>query len=314
MITVALDKDQYGITWIDIESPTESDLKSVAETYGLHKTAVADCLQPTHLPKFEQFDQVFFLIARAYDMIRSNDGETVQELTNKLAVFVGPDFIITIHRTANPYLENIRTVWQTKSKKISNVTHLLNDLLKGVISTYAQPIENCDERLSKLEKAAFAAGSRFPYREGYIILRKASVMKRILWMNLEVIRRLPQMPDQSRTFFQDLTEETQRQLVVIEETVESVRSVINMHVAISGQRMNEASYKTSEIMRVLTLFSLLFLPLNFVAGVYGMNFEHIPWLKEEWGFYGSIGLMLAFVVSIFAWFKKKGWLKRADYH
>ena len=139
-------------------------------------------------------------------------------------------------------------------------------------------------------------------------------MKRILWMNLEVIRRLPQIPDQSRTFFQDLTEETQRQLVVIEEIVESVRSVINMHVAISGQRMNEASYKTSEIMRVLTLFSLLFLPLNFVAGVYGMNFEHIPWLKEEWGFYGSLGLMLTFVVSIFVWFRKKGWLKRADYN
>ena len=83
MINVALDKDQYGITWIDIEAPTESDLKGVAETYGLHKTAVADCLQPTHLPKFEQFDQVFFLIARSYDMSRAKDGETVQELTKK---------------------------------------------------------------------------------------------------------------------------------------------------------------------------------------------------------------------------------------
>ena len=314
MITIVLDKDQYGITWIDIEAPTESDLKGVAETYGLHKTAVADCLQPTHLPKFEQFDQISFLIARSYDFSRSKDGETVQELTNKLAVFVGPDFIITIHRTTSIYLENIRSTWQTKPKKNANITHLLNDLLKGVIGTYAQPIENCDERLSKLEKAAFTTSSRFPYREGYIILRKASVIKRILWMNLEVIRRLPQIPDQSRTFFQDLNEEGQRQLVIIEELVESVRSVINMHVAISGQRMNEASYKTSEIMRVLTLFSLLFLPLNFVAGVYGMNFEHIPWLKEEWGFYASIGLMLTFVLSIFAWFKKKGWLKRADYH
>ncbi len=312
MIKNVLLKDAHGITWIDIEAPTVSDLEIVAESYGLHKTAVADCLQPTHLPKFEQFDKTTFLIARSYDVSNLKDGETVQELTNKIALFVGPDFLITIHRSPQAYLTSLKASWELKAQKKVNVAHILNDVLNGVLGTFAVPLDHCDERLSKLEKAAFASRGKFPFRDGYGLLRKTSVMKRMLWMNLDVIRHLPQIPDQSRTFFQDLNEEGQRQLVLIDELVDSVRSVINLAVAMAGQRTNEASLKTNEVMRILTLFSLMFLPLNFVAGVFGMNFDRLPWLKEDWGFSASIAVMATLVVVILAGFRFKGWLKNSD--
>lgn len=312
MIKNVLLKDTHGIAWIDIEAPTVADLNGVAETFGLHKTAVADCLQPTHLPKFEQFEKIAFLIARSYDVGNMKDDETVQQLTNKLAIFVGPDFLITIHRSPQPYLTALKAAWEMKSQKPVNVAHLLNDLIRGVLGTFAVPLDHCDERLSKLEKAAFASRSKFPFRDGYGLLRKTSVMKRMLWMNLDVIRHLPQIPDQSRTFFQDLNEEGQRQLVLIDELVDSIRSVLNLAVAMAGQRTNEASFKTNEVMRILTLFSLMFLPLNFVAGVFGMNFDRLPWLKEDWGFSASIAVMVTMVVVILVWFRTKGWLKSSD--
>ena len=94
--------------------------------------------------------------------------------------------------------------------------------------------------------------------------------------------------------------------------MDNVSNLINLYVSITSQKTNEASYKTNEIVRILTVFSIFFLPLNFLAGVYGMNFEHMPELKSENGYYAVLGVMLLISFSLFTWMFRRGWIRGLD--
>ncbi|MFN8791695.1 MAG: CorA family divalent cation transporter [Bdellovibrionales bacterium] len=94
-----------------------------------------------------------------------------------------------------------------------------------------------------------------------------------------------------------------------DELMENITTLIGLSISLSTQKTTEASYRTGEIVRVLTIFSIFLLPLNVITGIYGMNFEHMPELKSPWGYSGALTVMLALLVGIYFWLNKKGWLK-----
>ena len=99
MIRTVIDGTQ-GLTWVDVVEPTSAELTEIAHLYGLHPTSVRDSLDPEHLPKFERFPDRYFAIIRVFDVASSPDCATVHEMTRKVAIFAGPDFVVTIHRKA----------------------------------------------------------------------------------------------------------------------------------------------------------------------------------------------------------------------
>jgi Mg2+ and Co2+ transporter CorA len=101
-----------GLTWVDVVEPTSAELTEIAHLYGLHPTSVRDCLDPEHLPKFERFPDRYFAIIRVFDVASSADCATVHEMTRKVAIFAGPDFVVTIHRKALPFLTNLQQGWR----------------------------------------------------------------------------------------------------------------------------------------------------------------------------------------------------------
>ena len=103
-VRTVLQRTEPPLVWLDVVSPTKDELVELARTYGLQHTAVKDCLDPEHLPKFEQFETHTFAIIRAFDEGSEETCGTVQELTRKIAIFSGPTFLITIHRTEQPWL------------------------------------------------------------------------------------------------------------------------------------------------------------------------------------------------------------------
>jgi magnesium transporter len=309
--------DGGGITWIDAIAPTEDELATLAERFRLHRTAIADCMQPQHLPKFQEFDGgIVFLIARAFDESRER-GESVQELTRKLALFAGPNVLITVHRVDQPYLAERKREWRARAAGGTSTPalHVVNDLLHGVFATFEASLHECEQRLDAIEKHAFTTAGGFPYRDGFHLQRELSLVKRVLWMNLEAIRKLtacPTVEAASKPFFQDLREEGERLHVAADDTSETLRDILNLTVALAGQRTNEASHRINEVMRLLTLFSALFLPLNFLAGVYGMNFDALPGIKSPDGPWVMGGVMAAVAAGSIGWFLRRGWLERRD--
>ncbi|NJL24415.1 MAG: hypothetical protein HC902_04095 [Calothrix sp. SM1_5_4] len=111
--------------------------------------------------------------------------------------------------------------------------------------------------------------------------------------------------------FQNVKDEIDGIFFYADEIAESMASLLNLHISLEGQKTNEASRRTNEVMRVLTIFSCFFLPINFIAGIYGMNFENMPELKSEYGYYLVLAGMAGVSLAIFLWFRSKGWLKNA---
>lgn len=299
--------------WIDCVNPTEGELTVLAEKHGIPKSSIQDCLDSRHLPKYERFGEIHFAILRVYDESSAHDADTVQELTRKIALFYNESFLLTVHRKEMPFLSALKEKSATLPSTDNLISGILQDLISGALQTYSVPIEEAHNKLEQLEIDVFEAKGARPFQieEGYYLKRKASVFKRMLRASIDL---LPKMTTgfkiQSGTpEFQNLKEIADHYFFFADELMENTNSLLNLYLSLASQKTNEASHRTNEVMRLLTIFSMFLLPLNLVTGIYGMNFEYMPELKWMHGYPMAIGIMLLISTAIFFWFKKKGWLK-----
>lgn len=305
-------------TWVDVVTPQREELESLAATYHLHPTSVQDCLDPEHLPKFEKIGDIHFLIVRTFDETANADCDEVQELTRKIAVFYTDGFLLTIHRADQLFIEQMRNKWSTFTKDggrrepdFSPLPYLLYDLILGTLQSFEKPIDGGLTELEKLEMAVFGAHRSQPFQieHGYYLKRRASVFKRIVRLTIDVLPKVSATMGAVPTKYQDIKDEGDSLIFYSDELLDNVNTLLNLHISLSSQRVNEATYRTGEGVRVLTIFSVFLLPLNLVTGIYGMNFEHIPEIKWEYGYPGALVLMFMIELGIYLWFQKKGWLK-----
>jgi magnesium transporter len=295
--------------WVDISNPTQESLNSLAATYELHSTSVQDCLQPEHLPKFEMINDVGFVVLRAFDRECNLEADTVQELTRKIAIFYSDRFVITIHRKDQPFIENLIAKWSKRAQD-PQVTpeHVLSDVLLEVVRSYEKPVHECMANLELFEMEIFGAGTnrKFRMQKGYYLKRKVSVYKRMLRSTLEPVNKVMANAESILSpHFQNARELVDSLYFYCDEISESISALLNLHISLQSQ-------KTNEVMRVLTIFSCFFLPINFIASIYGMNFANLPETQWAYGYYYALGLMALIVLGIFMWFRRKGWLKKAS--
>jgi magnesium transporter len=144
------------------------------------------------------------------------------------------------------------------------------------------------------------------FEDGYFLKRRANTFKRMLHMLIDIQPRLAAAYQDNASAFQDLRETSERLYYEAEEFYDNVTNLVNLHLTISSHRLTEASHKTNEVMRILTVFSVFFMPLNLITGIYGMNFENMPELKWHFGYAMSIGLMLTITSSVAIYFYRKG--------
>lgn len=309
--------DFHGFKWFDLGNPTPEDLNRYAARFGLHSTSVQDCLQPEHLPKYEMINEVGFVVLRAFDRECTPEADTVQELTHKVAIFYSDRFVLTIHRRDQSFLDGLKQKWSKHKPDDPLITpeHVLADILVEVVRSYERPVMECLANLEVFEMEIFGAGTnrKFRIQKGYYLKRKVSVYKRLLRATTEPLTKIMANAETSLLpHFQNAREGIDSLYFYSDEISESTASLLNLHISLASQKTNEASRRTNEVMRVLTIFSCFFLPINFIASIYGMNFKHLPESDWYYGYYYALGLMVAVVLGIFVWFRRKGWLKKGS--
>jgi magnesium transporter len=314
-IRTVVDKSDPRLTWLDVVDPTREELSELVADYGLHPLSVNDCLDPEHLPKYEVFENHTFVILRAVDADAPRTADTVQALTRKLAVFAGPGFVITIHRKDQPWLTalqerglaNVPLKHATKSEAIQ--IHLLTQLFNAALDTYQRPLEEVENTLDRFDTKVFEgrveAGPEFraDLREIHRLKRQVTLCKRLLWRTVDVTQRMVPNAGKASALLRDVQENAESYHFYADELLDDANTLLSVQLAL-------ASHRSGEVMRVLTVFSVFFLPLTFIVGIYGMNFEHMPELRERWG-YPAVLLGMAIVTfAIYRWFRMRGWLRR----
>jgi magnesium transporter len=314
-IRTVVEKAEPRFVWLDAVNPTPEELTELAADFGLHPLAVNDCLDPEHLPKYEGFENHTFVILRAVDESAARTADTVQALTRKTAVFCGPAFLITIHRKDQAWLTALHqrslvglpSKHATRSEGIQ--AHLLAQLFNAALDTYQRPLEMIEARLDQFEVKVFegrdepGATFRGDLREVHLLRRQVTLCKRLLWRTVDVTQRMVPAAGRAATLFRDVQENAESYHFYADELLDDVNTLLSVQLAL-------ASHRTSEVMRVLTVFSVFFLPLTFIVGVYGMNFEYMPELRERWGYPAVLAFMGIVTLLIYRWFRRSGWLKR----
>jgi magnesium transporter len=179
--------------------------------------------------------------------------------------------------------------------------------------TFDEPLNILEKKAEEFEDKIFKSSkNKTIIHEGYYIKRQASAFRKVLKFSLDILNALNSHPEFVWRDFQGLRENAERFLFYTEDVLENVTGLLNLHISLSAQKTNEASFKTNEVMRVLTVFSIFFFPLNFLTGIYGMNFEYMPELKHPMGYTAILCMMVIISIAIFIWVARKGWMKNSE--
>jgi magnesium transporter len=289
-----------GKNWIDVLDPSVAEMEELSQQYGLNHHIVRDCMQPEHLPKYEYVDDVDFFILRFYAHVSDKSVATIQELTNKIAIFYTEDFIITIHKAEAPFLSVIFKKF-VYAKKCGTTTDVLAKIIWAALETFDDPANRLSERVDFYEsQIMLKKTSNNQMEELYYIKRQASVSHKVLMLMGEPINHQHPKPGEE-SLLQDIKDQHLKMLTLYGQVLEDVNNLMNLAMSFAAQR-------TNDVVRILTIFSVFFMPLTFIVGIYGMNFEFMPELRQRWGYPAVLIFMAIVTVSIYLWFKRKNWL------
>lgn len=309
--TTVLDIAEPPFRWIDLVEPSPEELQAAASEYGLFPTLVADSLEPDHLPKYERVGDVTFVIVRAYDEEAPADGATVQALTRKVAIFASDRCLITIHRKEQLWFSRFRDDAVARARRTppkaerrqSWPVRLLLGMVNAAVDTYEAPLEQIEHRLDGIEDEIFLdlRGAEL-LRELHQLKRRGTLVRRMLWHTQLSVAKLTPINSPSQSLYQDARESVESMFSYADELTDTAANLMHIFLGLSANR-------TNVIMRVLTVFSVFFLPLTFIVGIYGMNFVHMPELASPYGYIGVWIVMLLVTLGIYLWFRGRGWLR-----
>ncbi|MEY3945515.1 MAG: hypothetical protein RJB03_221 [Bacteroidota bacterium] len=297
-LTETVSPDQ-SFTWVDITSPTLEDLNEVSRKYHLNNHHLLDCLEPDHLPKFEEGEDLHFIILRKI-ISQDSHAYTINGLTTKIAVFFNEKILITVHRLPHQEMrQSCETALQ--QKKATTVNQLVLKILLHVQGSYAEFSNMLNAQIDDYEARMFIRKTAAESMENlYLLKRKAGLCRRLLLLTSEVVSALQHRQKKSNDL-QDIRD-TQAKLQLFYDLLsEDAQNLVSTYMSYSAQ-------KTNEVMKVLTIFSAYFLPLTFIVGIYGMNFRYMPELESVYGYPAVILGMIIIFVLIYAWFRRRKWL------
>ncbi|MEY4631680.1 MAG: hypothetical protein RIQ81_1800 [Pseudomonadota bacterium] len=300
----------HEVVWINITGLTDVErLKSVGKIFDLHALALEDATNLYQRPKIEDYGHYYYVVARMADVQRQ---ETSLE---QFSLFFGKGFVLCIQEHPGDCFDPIRA--RIRGGKTSLYAHgsdyLASALLDAVIDDFFPHVERIADRLELLENEIMSAHGKDTVTKIYGMRQELLQIRRAIWPLRDALgimhrEQSPLVDAGTRFYFRDCYDHT----VQIIDALESYRDLVSSMMEIY---LSSVSYRLNDIMRTLTVISTLFMPLNLIAGIYGMNFHteksplNMPELSWYYGYPFALGLMAALVLVLMVLFRWRGWLK-----
>jgi magnesium transporter len=274
-------------------------LTAVSEKYALNHHNLHDCLEPDHLPKFEEGDPFTFIILRKV-LDDKEKGASIHMLTTKIAIFFDEDTVVTIHRVPHPDIFPL-CKQLIDAGKIVSIAGFLLKIIARVQQSFSRFATELNTQIDETETRLFirkqSAGS---IENLYLLKRRAGLCKKLLLLTGEVVSSVQHRQKKSSEM-QDIRDSQIKLQLFYDQMTEDAFNLVSMYMSISAN-------KTNDVMKILTIFSAYFLPLTFIVGLYGMNFDFMPELGWKYGYPMVIGFMVLVFLLIYIWFRRKKWL------
>ena len=286
--------------WVDVEAPSVEDLKFLHERYEINNLLLEDTLDPNHLPKYEEDGEVkFFLMRESTEQERKNLN-TISDISTKIGIFLVGKTIVTIHRMKNKSLmEAKRQISQLNTETTAD--HVALKLALLIMKSFDDESISLFETMDNIETEIFLKNTNHTnqIKRLYRLKRKSGLNSRVLTISADVIDKFRLLDLQDSEIY-DLKDKHKDVVADFDHLNIQITNLISMFLALSDQKANQ-------VMKVLAIYSVYFLPITFIAGLYGMNFENMPELRTKYGYFFTLGVMALIVICTFIYARRKQW-------
>jgi magnesium transporter len=292
-----------SLLWLDIEGVgSESDREMLEQKFGLAEADVEDAFRVRHPPAFEGEGKRLFLLLKLLDA----DSHTLDFSTQQMAMFADSDFVVTRHDSRSNYLLMLREKIRNGGMEFESPHQVVAGLARRMVDRYGRVLLDLEERLDTIEDVLFVEFDEELMQElvGYnTALRK---MRRILNYHMAVTQRLSTYAEQQQLAlwaeeYEDVATQAERFNSLAELYQNVINDLIEGYISLNGHNLNQ-------VMKVLTVVTVIFVPLTLLVGIYGMNFENMPELKSPYGYFTLLGVMAFLATGLFYIFRRKHWL------
>lgn len=298
------EKDRQGITWINIDGLQDVKLfEDIGELFGLHPLVLEDILNTDQRPKMQDYGDYIYIVLKNFH--GQDNGNLLSE---QVSIILGMNFILSFREKESGLFEPIREKIRNNKGRIrkEGADYLAHAIIDNIVDNYFVVLENLEEKIEYLEDDLVKRTTPSTLQAIHILKRELILLRKSLWPLREAVNALersdsPLINKSTGIYFKDIYDH----IIAVIDTMETFRDMLSGMLDIY---LSSISNKLNEVMKVLTIIATIFMPLTFLAGVYGMNFKYMPELGFRWGYFGVLGIMLVVALLMLMYFKKKKWL------
>ena len=298
-------RDHSTVSWINIDGLHDLELIEKINThFGIHPLVSSDIVNTGQRPKLEDFGDYFFVTLKMLSFSEENHDVNSEQIS----LIVGPNYVISFQEQPGDVFEHIRNRIRSNKGRIRKLKsdYLMYSIIDAIVDHYFYVLEKTGELVEQLEDDIMLSTEPGIPQNIHHLKRTIIYKRKLIAPIRELINGLLRtesglIKKETHAYLRDIYDHT----IQILDTIESYRDILSgMH----DIYLSNVGNKMNEIMKVLTIFAAIFIPLTFMAGVYGMNFEYMPELKWKYGYFVLLGTMLALFVGMVAFFRRKKWL------
>ncbi len=297
-------KESATSSWINVDGLHDVEILSeIGEIFGIHSLVIEDILNVNHRPILEEYDDFLFFTLK---MLVIDEKNLIQ--SEQVSMILGKNWLLTFQETEGDLFDKIRIRLRDTQAKIRkrNVDYLFYALIDIIVDNYFLVIENFKEAIESIEdKVMLHSDKKYliemqKVRKDLLDFRKTLVPLREALIDLR-LEKTTLISNKTTPYINDLHDHT----LYLNESTEFLQESLNN---ILDTYHSGIANKTNQIMQILTIYNVIFMPLMFIVGVYGMNFDNMPEIHTKYGYYVVLGVMLIIVLSLLRYFKYKKWL------
>jgi magnesium transporter len=302
-------QNPQGVLWVDFISEPPEVCQPILEEFGFHPLAIDDALQETHVPKLDDWGEYLYIVLNYMNM--EPNGDIWETDIDELDIFLGKNYIVTHH---DHRIAAVDETWVACDRDERNVQegadHLLYRIADNLMAGYMPAVEKIDDAIDQIEDQVFGRPSPRTLEKLFSLKRVLLAMRRIIIPQREVLNKLARdeykvIDPRDRVFFRDIYDHLVRLHDLNESLRDLIGSAVDTYLSVINNRMNE-------IMKTLTVITVLFMPLTFLTGYFGMNFFEPLGNLKAWTtnpvFYVTLGVIIILPFIMYLWMRRRTWI------
>ncbi|MCD8862336.1 magnesium/cobalt transporter CorA [Mammaliicoccus sciuri] len=284
--------------WVDLNEPTKEESEILVDYFDFHPLSVEDATQVQQRPKFKQYDDYQFIVFHALDL-KTLESEEVD-------IFIGDDFIVTFHRERYEEIDTIKRKLFNETIEINEPKDILLNILDDIVDNYFPFIYDIEDKVFNFEDrhnlditTKTLIDDTFDLRQELLIIKRTvQPMKDLVYRMRE--GKVLHLNEQQFLYITHINDHLMKQMEMVDSSREMTSDIRDNYISLN-------SFKMNNIMKILTIYSVVFMPLTLIAGIYGMNFTNMPELEWHSGYYIVLVIMAVIAIIMLIVFKKKRW-------